>query len=184
MTRDTALQILRKYVTNDKIIKHSLATEAVMSALAARVGADILEWGITGLLHDADYDRAKGHPELHSLELFKLEPNSIPTPVQHAIQAHNILYTNVRPVSMLDWALTCCDDLTLFIMAAAQKQKEKALASLTPEIILELLNNKGFAKGAKRDMILLCEEKLGIKLNDFIAINLKAMQGIHEQLGI
>lgn len=184
MTRDTAYQILTKYLTNPKLLAHSLAAEAVMRSLAIRCGGNVEEWAITGLLHDADYDRTKGHPELHGLELFKLEPNSIPSVIQHAIEAHNHEFTNIKPTTTLDWALLCCDELTILIMLIAQKQKEKTLANLDTDIVLEKIKQKNFAKNANRENIIVCEQKLGIPLPEFVGITLKAMQGIHQSLAM
>lgn len=188
MTRETAWLILNKYLKNPVLIKHSLATEATMRSLAPRFQGDMEEWGITGLLHDGDYEKAKGHPEDHGILLFKLESNSIPTVIEHAIEAHNWEYTHIAPESPMDWALYCCDELTGIITAAAQKQSpdktKQMLSTLTPEGVLELLKKEDFAKGTNRQKIILCEEKLGIPLQEFIEITLTAMQGIHEQLGL
>lgn len=184
MTRQTAWEILSKYLKNPVLLKHSLATEATMRALAPRFDEDTDMWGITGLLHDADYEKAKGHPEEHGLLLFKLEPNAIPTVIEHAIEAHNYPYTKVMPESPMDWAITCCDELTNIILVAALKQKDKKVTSLTTEKMLEYLNDKNFAKGANREKIYQCKEKLDMPLEEFVDITLKAMQNIHEDLGI
>jgi len=184
MTRETAYQILTKYLKNDKLLKHSLATESVMRALAYRLNQSTEEWGLAGLLHDADYDRTKGHPELHGLELFKLEPNSIPSHVEHAIQAHNSEFTHIKPTSPLDFALLCCDDLTVIIMYLALKTKEKKLSEITSEIILTKLKDKHFAKDANKEHIYLSESKLGIPTAELITIALRSMQAIHTTLGL
>ncbi|HET9947164.1 MAG TPA: HD domain-containing protein [Patescibacteria group bacterium] len=184
MTRATAFEILKKHLNNKKLFSHSLATEATMRALAPKFNGDVEEWGITGLLHDADYDKAKGFPDQHGMLLTKLEPNTIPTAVEHAIQSHNYEFTHVIPVSPMDWAITCCDELTAIIVFLAQEQKEKSLTSLTTNLILTKLKDKHFAKGAKRETIYFCKEKLGIPLEDFVAITLTAMQGIHTELGL
>lgn len=184
MTRATAYQIVTKYLANEKLIKHSLATEATMRSLATRLNADIEEWGIAGLLHDTDYERTKGHPERHGIELFKLEPNSIPTDVEHAIQAHNAEFTNVQPVSPLDWALRCCDDLTILVMVVAMETKSKQLAGITADDVLGKIRQKNFEKDAHKENIFQCEVKLKIPLVEFIDITLKAMQQIHEELGL
>lgn len=184
MTRQTAWEILNKYLTNPNLIKHCLATEATMRALAPRFQGDVDEWGITGLLHDADYERAKGHPEQHGLLLFKLEPNSIPTVIEHAIESHNYEYTKVMPESAMDWAIYCCDQLTGLIVASALIHPDKKLAPLTGDFVLNRMKQKDFAKGANREAIQLCQEKLGIPLEEFVGITLSAMQGIHEALGL
>ena len=84
----------------------------------------------------------------------------------------------------MDWANTCCDQLTGLIVACALVHPDKKLASLTPEFILKRMKGKSFAKGADRKPILMCEEKLGIPLKDFIEINLSAMQSIRNDLGL
>ena len=182
MTRDTAFQILKKYLKNDKLIKHSLAVEAVMKNLAFHLGGDQVEWGITGLLHDADYDRTKGHPDLHGKELFKLEPNSIPSSVEHAILAHNSEFTKVQPNTPLDWALYCCDELTLIIFKIALSSKSKMLSGITASDVIEKLRQKNYAKDAHKEHIYMCESKLKMKIEEFVTITLKAMQGISTQL--
>lgn len=184
MLRETAWQILNKYLTNQNLLKHCLATEATMRALAVKLNGDVEEWGITGLLHDADYEKSKGHPEEHGLLLFKLEPNTIPSNIEHAIESHNFEFTKVLPVSTMDWAITCCDQLTGLIVAAALIHPDKKLASLTPEFILNRMKQKDFAKGAKREPILMCEEKLKIPLQEFVTITLTAMQQISPALGL
>ncbi len=184
MTRETAWGILTKYLTNPILIHHSLATEATMRALAPRFQGDVDEWGVTGLLHDADYERAKGHPEKHGPLLSKLEPNSIPTIIEHAIEAHNYAFTKVMPESPMDWGIYCCDQLTGLIVAATLTRPDKKLASLTVEYVMKHMEQKDFAKGAHREAIYQCEEKLGIPLEEFVQITLTAMQDIHEKLGL
>src|SRR6185503_14167876 len=102
---------------------------------AGQFGQDADEWGITGLLHDADYEKAKGNPEQHGLLLSKLEPNSIPSKIEHAIQAHNFEFTKVLPTSPMDWALACCDELTGIILELAERTQDKKLQSLTPTFV-------------------------------------------------
>ncbi len=184
MTREEAYTILTKHLSNPNLIKHCLAAEATMRALAPKFDGDTQEWGITGLLHDADYEKAKDNPEKHGLLLFELEPNIIPEEIAHAIKSHNYEYTRVYPETKMDWAITCSDQLTGLIVASALIHPDRKLSSLTPEFIMNRMKKKDFAKGARREPILLCEEKLGITLPEFIGITLNAMQGIHKDLGL
>jgi predicted hydrolase (HD superfamily) len=188
--RKTAYEILLKYMHNPNLLKHSLAAEAAMKGIYQHLyfgkpeysEADVEKWGITGLLHDADYEMSKGKPEEHGLLLFDYEKN-IPPDIKHAIQAHNPA-TSIKPATLMDWGIRCADQLTGLIVAAALIHPDKALAPLTPEFIQKRMNEKSFAKGADREPILMCEEKLGIPLPEFITIVLKSMQGIHEELGL
>lgn len=187
MTRNDAYQILTKYLKNKNLIKHCLACEAAMKGIYRHLYKDTTEpeseqtWGITGLLHDADYELSMQDLSKHGLLLFEHEKN-IPNDIAYAIKAHNYEGTGVLPQSKMDWAIACCDQLTGLITAAALIRPEKQLAPLTKETILKRMREKSFAKGAKREPILACEEKLGIPLEHFIDIVLKAMQDIHNDL--
>lgn len=192
MTRDDANQILKKYLKNTNLLKHSYAAEAAMKGIYERLFANTPEystnaketWALTGLLHDADYEMAKGQPEIHGLLLFEKEPGIIPNDIAYAIKAHNWEYTRVEPKSQLDWAIACSDQLTGLIVAATLIHPLKKLAAIDTDFILNRFNEKSFAKGAKRESILLCEEKLGLPLREFVMIVLMAMQEIHEELGL
>src|SRR5260221_14267297 len=119
MTREQAHQILTKYLSNKNLIKHCLAAEATMRALARRFNESEDEWGITGLLHDADYELTANDPDKHGLLLFEKEVNTIPEPIAHAIKSHNYEHTQVMPENKIDWGITCCDQLTGLIIACA-----------------------------------------------------------------
>jgi len=186
MTRDEAYKLLVQYLTTKNLIKHSLATEATMRALARYFHEDEEVWGITGLLHDIDYELAQKEDKLnkHGILLFEQNPAIIKEPMAHAIKAHNYTKTNILPESHLDWAITCCDQLTGLIVAAALVHPDKKLSLLDKEFILKRFSEKSFAKGADRETIKLCEEKLEIPLPEFIEITLQAMQGISKELGL
>ncbi len=192
MTREEAFQLLTKYLSNKNLIKHSLAAEAAMKAIYKRLNKNSYDaameevWGVTGLLHDVDYEIAQSENKLnqHGLLIFDREPDVIPENIARAIKAHNYENTKVMPESPMDWGITCADQLTGLIVAAALVHPEKKLAPLTPEFILKRMKEKSFARGAIREYILLCDEKLGIPLPQFIALVLSAMQQIAPQLGL
>lgn len=189
MTRPEAYQLLTKYLTDKTLIKHSFATEAAMKALykkltpeEKRTKADEEKWAITGLLHDADYELARGKPEKHGLLLFEKEPNKVPPEIAYAIKAHNYQYTKVDPKSIMDWAITTCDQLTGIIVAAALLQPDKRIYLLTPEYVMNRFQDKSFAKGADRKTILLCQTTLGLSLDQFIKVVLEGMKMIGKEL--
>lgn len=199
MTRDEAYQILTTYLTNPNLIKHCLAAEAVMKALYRRLNPqpyDILfeeKWGITGLLHDADYELSKGNPQTHGLLICEKQP-AIPLDIAYAIKSHNFENTKIEPVSLMDWGIYCADQLTGLIVAATLVHPDPPssetsagqgkMLSVTPEFVLEKFNDNSFAKGANREAIKMCEPKLGIPLPEFISISLTAMQSISSTLGL
>lgn len=192
MNRDEAYQLLTKYLKNPNLIKHCLATEAVMRALYRHFYQNTpsydpkLEeaWGITGLLHDADYELCKGRPEIHGILIIDKEGDKIPQDIAYAIKAHNYERTLVLPKSLLDWSIACCDQLTGLIIAATLVHPDKKLSSITVDFLMNRYREKSFAKGADRTSIEKCEEKLNIPLAQFVEITLKAMQSISLELGL
>lgn len=204
MTRDEAYQLLTRHLHNKNLIKHSLAAEAAMKAIYRHLtpedkqDAEEEVWGITGLLHDIDYEIAQQENKLdqHGTLIFDREPNVIPENIAHAVKAHNFENTKVMPESPMDWGITCADQLTGLIVACGLVHParnasasvaggpERKLAPLSPEFILKRMKEKSFAKGVIREYILLCHEKLGIPLPEFVAIVLKSMQQISGKLGL
>jgi predicted hydrolase (HD superfamily) len=192
-TREQAMTIVKKYLVNPNLVKHCLAAEAAMKGLYNHfyfgkpefTEKDQETWGITGLLHDADYDISKGRPEIHGLLLFdqeEVQNMHIPATIKHAIMAHNPA-TNIKPTTQMDWGIRCADQLTGLIVAATLVHPDRKLASITPEFVINRMNEKSFAKGADREPIRQCEEKLNIALTEFITVILKSMQGISTDLG-
>src|SRR3989344_2977728 len=143
MTRDEAYQLVTDWTKNPNLVKHMLAVEAQMRALAKHFGENEDDWGLAGLIHDADYEKwPKEHP-------------------QHTL-----------------------DELTGLIIACALVQPDKKLSAVTLESVKKKWKKKDFAAGVHREQIALCEEKLGIKLDDFINLCLKALQDIAPKLGL
>ncbi|HVZ11636.1 MAG TPA: HD domain-containing protein [Patescibacteria group bacterium] len=187
MNREQAYKILTEHLKNKNLIKHCLACEAAMRGLCVHFDPDastdeIEKWGITGLLHDADYEETADTPERHGLLI--TEQVKLPEDIGHAINSHNFQNTKVDPISNLDWSITCCDQLTGLIVAATLISPSKKLADITPDFVLKRFGEKSFAKGADRTVIGLCEEKLDIKLPEFVEIVLYSMQKISQELGL
>ncbi len=189
MTRDEAYEILKSLVKNENLIKHHLACEAAMKALYKRLTPkqdpkEEEEWGIVGLLHDADYELCKKHPEKHTLVLEEKIGDKLEPKLMTAIKAHNWQYNGVVPKTKLDWSLYCCDELTGLIIAATLIHPERRLELVNADFIMNRLNEPSFAKGANRAPILMCEKELMIPLPEFVEIVLKAMQEISSELGL
>jgi predicted hydrolase (HD superfamily) len=193
MQRDEAYQLLTKSMQNKNLLKHSQAAEVTMRALYRHLipkneqrDVDEEKWGITGLLHDIDYEVAQKQDKLdrHGILLFETGEVSLPEDIEHAIKSHNHTATKVEPESLMDWSITSCDQLTGLVTACALVRPEKTLAAVTKESVLKKFGQKAFAAGADRDAIMFCESKLNIPLPEFIEITLKAMQGIHTELGL
>lgn len=187
INRQQALTFLKEKISNPNIIKHMLATEAIMRALAKRFEPDKEEeWALAGLLHDADYSPQVPAKEqgIKVNEMLKEKGFQVSQEVQHAMAAHNWHETGVEPQSKMAWSLFCCDSLTGLIVAVALVRPEKKLALVTLENIKKKWKDKSFAAGTRREDIALCQEKLGIPLDEFISLSLEAMKKIADSLGL
>lgn len=183
MKRQDALALLRQHVSNDNLVKHMLATEAIMAVLALRFGEDAPTWALTGLLHDLDYDQTKDAPLEHSLRASEMLGDlGLDESIVHAVKAHNEVHGEPL-VSALDKALFAVDPLTGLITAAALVRPDKRLAGVTTDSVLKRFGEKSFARGASRDQIRTCAA-IGLSVEEFVALGLEAMQGIASDLGL
>ncbi len=183
MDRDNALNSIEAKVANVNLVKHMLATEAIMLALARRLGQDEKEWGLTGLLHDIDVDLTQDNFANHSkLGADLARELGATESMAQAILCHNKVHGILRH-SLLDKALYCVDPLTGLITAATLVRPDKKLAGLDASNVLKRFKEKRFAAGADREQIACCRE-LGLELDEFIDLGLKAMQQIAPGLGL
>jgi len=181
MDRERALAELKARLVTKNLIKHSLAVEAIMRKLAAYFQEDIELWGLAGLLHDIDYDKAGSDPEKHGLVGAEiLDGLNVDHTVIYAIKAHNPKTGIVRR-RKIDKALYCTDPLSGLITACALILPDKKLEGVTTEFVIKKFTEKSFAKGANREQIMTCEE-IGLSLEKFIDLGLEAMKSIHEDL--
>jgi uncharacterized protein len=189
MTRSDANENLLTLITNQNLIRHSYACEAIMIALCHKLNPDANEitlnkWGTVGLLHDADYELTLDTPGKHGLLIEEKIGYLLDNEELYAIKAHNYLHNGVLPLSKLDWSIYCCDELSGLLVASALIHPDKKLASLNLDFIMNRFNDPNFAKGANRTQIKTCEEKLSIPLPEFIQIALSAMQSISSDLNL
>ena len=183
MNRKEVLASVRGNVESKNLVKHMLATEAIMRALAQRLGEDEEEWGLTGLLHDIDVELTEGDMDSHSrLGADLARELGASEAMAHAILCHNQAH-GVPCETKLDKALFCVDPLTGLITAATLVRPDKKLAGLEAKSVVKRFKEKGFAAGADREQISLCRE-IGLELSEFIGLGLKAMQGVASDLGL
>ena len=185
MTREEALSLVRQYVKNENSIKHMLATEAIMKALAKRFNEDEETWGLAGLLHDMDMEIVdyRANPEKQGMVGAEmLEKMGIDTIITNAIRAHNEATGKTRD-NLIEKAIYAVDCLTGLIVASTLVLPSKKIRDLTSENVLNRFKEKSFAKGARRDAIASCSE-INLSLEEFAKIGLEAMQKISGQLGL
>jgi len=181
MNREDALALLKQHLKNKNLVKHCLAVEACMKAVAVRLGHDPEPWGLAGILHDLDYEVTEKSPEFHTTETVKiLRERGLDEAVIHAVQAHA---GKVSCESPMDWAIFSIDPLTGLIIAATLMHPDKKLRSVDLDFVKRRYKEKSFARGARREEIDECRN-LGLDLDEFLSIALEAMQGIDRDLGL
>ena len=183
LSREDALNLIRRYLNDEKIIKHSLAVEAIMRAVARRLSEDENLWGLVGLLHDLDYEYTEDDPVEHGIVACQMLEGLLPKKGLNAIKAHNYKYTDQLPVRAIDKALIAADAVSGLIMATALVMPSKKLKEVKLETLLKKFEDKSFARGCDRRKISLCYD-FGLTLREFLEISLKAMQSISDELGL
>jgi putative nucleotidyltransferase with HDIG domain len=182
ISREKALELLREYIQNPQMIKHCLASEAVLGALAERLGEDRGQWALAGLLHDLDVELTNADLTVHGMESVRIltEQGVDPTIVE-AIKLHNELACGEKRCARLHHALAAGETITGLITATALVQPEKKLAQVKPKSVVKRMKEKAFAASVNREIIRECE-LIGIPLAAFAEIAVVAMQGISEEL--
>lgn len=179
ITREEAQALLQQMTTSESLLRHARTVELVMKAYAEKLGEDSQKWGITGLLHDADY---QAYPEQHPKVIVGLLEERGETEMAHAISAH---YTKwgVSYDTSLDKALIACDEITGFIVACAQVRPAR-LSGLEANSVQKKLKQKSFAASVDRDEVRLGAELFGVELKEHIAFIIQVLQQHQEELGL
>jgi len=184
MIRNEAHKLLLEYVKNPKMLYHSYASEAVMRALAKRLGRDEEKWGITGLLHDIDVEVTNADPKIHSLAAVDiLRKAGLEEDMIDAIKMHNEMATGLARTNEFQHALAAGETITGLIYTTALVYPDKKIKDVKPNSILKRMKQSAFAASVSRENIMECE-KAGIPLQEFVEISLNAMKGIAEMIGL
>ncbi len=182
LPRDEALALLKEYTRTESLLKHALAVEAAMRHYAARFGADVELWGLTGLLHDFDYERWPNPPE-HTREGARiLRERGVEEEIVAAVLSHADWNQEQYPLDRpLRKALFAVDELCGFITAVAYVRPEK-LTGMTASSVRKKMKQKSFAAAVKREDIERGAQLLGLPLDEHISHVITALQGIAPQL--
>jgi putative nucleotidyltransferase with HDIG domain len=186
--RNDAWLLLCEYTQSDSLRKHALAVEACLRAYAGRLGADEELWGITGLLHDFDYERwpndahhpTQEHPYAGTVIL---RERGYPEEMLHAILGH-ANYSGVERVTPLDHVLFACDELSGFLTACALVKPSKSINDVEAASVKKKLKDKAFARGVSRDDVYKGAEELNVLLDEHIFFCIAAMRTVAESLGL
>jgi putative nucleotidyltransferase with HDIG domain len=181
--RERALALLHEWMQNPNLRKHCYAVEAAMRAYARTFGEDAERWGITGLIHDFDWER---HPDLerHPVEGVKvLRANGWPEDVCRAVLSHAD-HTGVKRESRMEHTLFACDELSGFLVACALVTPGRTLEQVEVAGVHKKMKRADFARNVNRDDIVNGAAELGVELDGHIAFVLEAMRGIRGELGL
>jgi putative nucleotidyltransferase with HDIG domain len=181
--RAQAWGLLTEFTQSESLRKHALAVEACMRAYARRLGGDEELWGVTGLLHDFDYERwpsLDDHP-YRGNEI--LAERGWPDEIRRAIMSH-AEYSGVTRDTPMEKTLFACDELAGFITACTLVKPGKSLAEVEPKSVRKKMKDKAFARSVNRDDIVNGAADLGVELEEHIAFCIEAMKGIAGELGL
>ncbi len=182
LARDEAYALLTQHLTEAQLVTHSLESEAVLSALARRLGQDEALWGLTGLLHDLDYSATKDEPARHGLASAEMLAGKLPEEAIQAIRAHNGEHTGVAPSTQLDFALRCGETVTGLIHTNALVRPAR-MEGMEAKSLKKKMKDKAFAASVNREIIGECQ-KLGIEQGEFFTIAIEAITGIAGKVGL
>jgi putative nucleotidyltransferase with HDIG domain len=189
MNRDEAWQLVTEWIASESLRHHMLAVEAAMRAYARRFGADEEKWGVTGLVHDFDYEKypdmtaEDGHP-FTAIRI--LREKGVDEDIVRAVAAHAAERTGVQPETPLEKSLVAVDELTGFLTAVALVRPTKDIRDITRiKSVRNKWKDRSFAAAVSREEIEHAAQALGVDLwSEHVPLVLDAMQQIAADLGL
>ena len=187
-TRPDTLSLVHEFTQSDSLRKHMLAVEAAMRAYAERFGEDVEKWGITGLVHDFDYERypnaAHSPTEEHPAEGVRiLRAKGYPEDILEAILGH-ATYSGVPRASRMAKTLFAVDELTGLVTATALVRPSRSVHEVDARSVRKKMRDKAFARGVSREDVITGAAELGVDLDEHIAFVIGAMQRAADSLGL
>lgn len=184
--RNDAWELLCEYTKGDSLRKHALAVEAAMRACAVRYGggdADVDEWGMTGMLHDFDYEMFPSADEHPFKGANIMCGRGYPDRMIRAIMGH-ATYTGVPRDTAMARALFATDELCGFLVACALVRPSRSLDDLEVSSVKKKLKDKAFARTVNRDDIRQGVEELGVGLDEHIRFVIDALRPVQKEIGL
>jgi len=187
-TRAAALELMHEYTASESLRKHMLAVEAAMRAYAEHYGEDPERWGLTGLIHDFDYERypnaAHSPTDEHPSSGVKiLREAGWPDDILQAILGH-AAYCNVPRETRMAQTLFAVDELSGLITATALVKPTKSIHDVDASSVLKKMKKKEFARGVNRDDVILGAQELGVDLERHVQFVIDAMRGAADAIGL
>ncbi len=183
ISREEAIQLLEACIKSENMRKHCLASEAVLRAVARRLGRNEEEWGLAGLLHDIDVEITNADPFTHGPYAEKLLKGKVSDEMLDAIVMHNEVATGKERTTEFQHALAAGETITGLITATTLVYPDKKLASVQAKSVTKRMKQKAFAASVKRENILECEQ-IGIPIHEFAELSVNAMRDVSDNLGL
>ena len=187
-TRNSALALVHEFTASDSLRKHMLAVEASMRAYAEKFGADRERWGLTGLVHDFDYERfpnaAHSPTAEHPAEGVRiLRSKGYPEDVLQAILGH-ATYSGVTRETTMAKTLFAVDELTGLVTATALVRPSKSVHEVEASSVRKKMKDKAFARGVSREDVIAGANELGVDLDEHITFVIGAMRRSADAIGL
>jgi predicted hydrolase (HD superfamily) len=182
-TRESTLELFKKYNKSESLYRHALAVEGVMRYMASKAGEDTEKWGIIGLIHDLDYEM---YPDHHCTMTKKiLEENGWPEDYIRAVLSHGWgLVTDIEPVTRLERTIYAIDELTGLVATSALVRPSRSVMDMEARSVKKKWNDKRFAAGVDRSVIEKGAAMLGVSLDDLITGCIMGMRTVAEEIGL
>jgi len=183
LNREYAWELLNEYVKNESQLKHALSVEGVMRHFARLFSEDEDVWGITGLLHDLDYEQ---YPDEHCIKVREILENlGINEVYIRAIQSHGYgLCADVEPLTNMEKTLYTIDELTGLITAAALMRPSRSVMDIELASVKKKYKDKRFAAGVSREVIEDGANRLGMPLDDVVQNAILGMRDVADVIGL
>ena len=182
-TREDALALLYEYTQSDSLRRHALGVEQAMRKMAEKYNGDSDEWGLTGLLHDFDYERYPTMEEHPYKGNEILKNNGYPDSICTAIMGH-ATYTGVPRETDMAKALFSVDELTGFIFAVTYVRPSKSIFEVKPKSVKKKLKQKSFAASVLREDIFQSMEELNVDMTEHIQFVIDALKEKADEMGL
>ena len=186
LSRNNAFELLRKYNKDEGHIRHALAVEATMGFFAEKMGGDVERWKLAGLLHDIDWETTQENPERHTQEgAYWLADAGYPEDLSRAVLAHGwSICSDVKPESDMEKVLFTVDELTGLVITAALVRPSRSVRDLEVKSVKKKWEDKAFAKGVDRDLIVKGAEMIPMPLDTVFEWVIHALRRVEPEIGL
>ncbi len=181
--REEALELLKEFNSDESLIRHALAVEAVMRYIARSLGEDEDVWGITGLVHDLDYEK---YPDNHCTRTGEiLTERDWPKEYIRAIMSHGYgMFTDIKPESKMEMFLYAIDELTGLVAATALVRPSKSILDMKAKSVKKKWKDKSFAAGVNRKVVEKGAEMLKMETAELIELTIEGMREVASDIGL